>query len=150
MMIPVRPLSAPLVIFLAATTLNPAIAQQETGSDEEQEIREVVVTAPVIYRRREQVTRGGMQEEVIEMDRRVSVEDLDLSRSADVAVLESRIEALARDACTKLDQMFPMQGSSRRDLQRCISRAIESAEKQKQMAIAEDQREQGTGDPRRR
>ncbi len=121
---------------LAATGLvinaDPAIAQQA----DEEVIEEIVVTAPPV-RRQFKRRRGGGWDEVVELRRRVSFADLDLSKHQDITELETRIETTAREACEKLQEMFPLSiPPGRAGVRRCRKTAERSAEDQLQAAIA--------------
>ncbi len=93
---------------------------------------EVVVEAPITVR---QVGRTniGARIELIELKRRVSYADLDLSKHADVIELEARVETISKESCEKLSAMYPLDSVTER--RRCIKKAINSAEKQVQAAI---------------
>lgn len=117
-------------IGVVGMTGAPAIAQQAA----EEAVEEIVVYAP-IERRQVKWKRGGWVE-VIELSRRVSFTDLDLSKDADVTELETRIETTAKGACEQLDEMFPLDQSDRGEVRRCTKKAIKGAEEQLQAAIA--------------
>ena len=118
-----------LVAADVMTRANLAVAQQ-AGED----MDEIVVKAPV---ERPRFLRGGMQEplEQIELQRRVSYADLDLSKDANVTELRTRIETTANDSCKKLSKMFP-RPSDAGEISRCTNRAVDGAEEQVQAAIA--------------
>ena len=119
------------LLALAATGLvvktNPAIAQQAN-----EVMEELVIEAPITVR---QVGRTsiGARIELIELKRRVSYADLDLSKRADVIELETRVETVSKESCEKLSDMFPFDSATER--RRCIKKAIKSAEEQVQAAI---------------
>lgn len=110
---------------------DPAMAQQTNREADEV----VVVEAPI---KRQTVGRSaatGAKTEIIELSRQVNFSDLDLSKHADVIELEKRIEATAKEACMKLDEMFPLAASDPGDRWRCTRQAVASAEEQFQGAI---------------
>ena len=119
--------------FLALATTGlvfmtgPAVAQQAS-----EVMEEVVVEAPIMVR---QVGRTniGARIELIELKRRVSYADLDLSKHADVIELEARVETISKESCEKLSAMYPLDSATER--RRCIKKAINSAEEQVQAAI---------------
>ena len=119
------------LLALAATGLviktDPAIAQQASKV-----IEEVVVEAPITVR---QIGRTpiGAKIELIELKRRVSYGDLDLSKHADVIELETRVETISKESCQKLSDMFLLDSATEK--RRCIKKAIESTEEQVQAAI---------------
>jgi len=119
------------LLTLAATGFviksDPAIAQQASKV-----IEEVVVEAPITVR---QVGRTsiGAKIELIELKRRVSYADLDLSEHANVTELETRVETISKESCEKLSDMFPFDSATEK--RRCIKKAIESADEQVQAAI---------------
>jgi UrcA family protein len=78
----------------------------------------------------------GARTEVIELRRRVSYADLELGNESDVAELETRIEAIAKDACKKLSDMFPLSPSDRDEIRRCTNQAVDGAKEEMQEAIA--------------
>ena len=122
------------LLALAATGLfvkiDPAIAQQ--GAEP---MEEIVVEAPIVRR---QVGRSaaGAKIEVIELRRRLSYADLDLSKDADVTELKTRIETTAKESCEQLSDMFPLNPSDRSEIHRCTNQAVNGAEEQVQTAIA--------------
>ncbi len=121
------------LLALIATGLvfkaGPAIAQQAS-----EVVEEVVVEAPITVR---QFGRSniGVEIELIELKRRVSYADLDLSKHADVIELETRVETISNESCGKLSAMYPLDPWGRQELQRCIKKSINSAEEQIQAAI---------------
>jgi len=123
---------AALVAIGFVLKTDPVIAQQV-----DEEIEEVVVIeAPIVRRHAERTAASGMRTEIIELRRRVSYADLDLSKHADVIELEKRIETTAKEACEKLDEMFPIPPSDIADIRRCTRKAIEGTEEEVQAAIA--------------
>jgi UrcA family protein len=122
------------LLALAATGLfvktDPAIAQQ--GAEP---MEEIVVEAPIVRR---QVGRSaaGAKIEVIELRRRLSYADLDLSKDADVTELKTRIETTAKESCEQLSDMFPLNPSDTSEIHRCTNQAVNGAEEQVQTAIA--------------
>ena len=119
-----------LLSFTWTTDLT-AVAQQAA-----EVIEEVVVIAAPIERRWTERGKYGGEVEVIELTRRVSYADLDLSKQADVTVLETRIETAAKDSCEKLSEMFPLSPSDNAEIRRCINKASDGTEEQVQAAIA--------------
>ena len=125
---------SPALLALAATGLfiktDPAIAQQVAEAMEE-----IVVEAPIVRR---QVGRSaaGAKIEVIELRRRLSYADLDLSKYADVTELKTRIDTTAKESCEQLSEMFPLSPSDRGEIHRCTNQAVNGAEEQVQAAIA--------------
>ena len=106
-----------------------AVAQQAS------ELMEVVVVeAPIMVRQVGQ-TNIGAKIELIEIKRRVSYADLDLSRHADVIELQSRVETISKESCEKLSAMYPLDSDSANERRRCVKKAINSAEEQVQAAI---------------
>jgi len=126
---------SPALLALAATGLfiktDPAIAQQVA-----EEMEEIVVEAPIVRR---QVGRStiGAKIEVIELRRRLSFADLDLSKNADVTELKTRIETTAKESCEKLDDMFPLaEPSGVQGIRSCTDKAVAGTVEQVQAAIA--------------
>ena len=119
------------LLALAVTALvfktDPAIAQQAA----EEVIEEIVVEAPAVVTRRVRI--GREQYEIWESRRSVSYADLDLKLQKDVAELEARIDAAAREVCEELADMFPQ---LRRPEPGCIRDAVNSTKEEMQEAIA--------------
>ena len=106
-----------------------AVAQQVAGEIEEV----VVIEAPIVRSWTERGTYGPV--EVIELTRRVNYADLDLSKHADVTMLETRIETAAKEACEALSDMFPLDPSDKTEIRRCTKKAVGGTEEQVQAAI---------------
>ncbi len=127
---------AALTALVAAgfmTNTDPAVAQP-TDQDADEV---VVVEAPIQRQTVGRAAATGARTEIIELSRQVSFADLDLTKHADVMELEKRIEATAKEACAKLDEMFPLAPSDPGDQWRCTKRAVASAQDQLQAAISE-------------
>lgn len=120
------------ILTLAATGLvlkaDPAVAQEVSEA-----IDEVVVEAPITVHQVGRASATGAKVELIELKRRVSYADLDLSKHADVIELENRVDTAAKESCEKLTTMYPLDSAA--EGQRCIEKAINSAEKQVKAAI---------------
>ncbi len=108
-----------------------AVAQQAS-----EEIEEVVVRAPIGRHEFGRSPVAGFKTEIIELKRRVSFTDLDLTRRTDVNELDTRIEVVAKESCEKLADMFPLNRLGPAEMRRCTKNAIASAEKQKGLTIA--------------
>ena len=109
---------------------SPAAAQAS-----EENVEEVVVQAPMVYKQVIDVSESGVKTELIELRRRVSITDLDLTLAQDVNALNDRIEVVAQEACEKLDEMFPL-GRERGDVARCVRKAIADAQGQVDQLVA--------------
>ncbi len=122
------------ILALATTGLviksDPANAQQTA-----EKVEEIVVEAP-IARRQVEHTTSSAKVEVIELTRRVSYADLDLSKYADVTELKTRIETTAKEFCEQLADMFPFNPANRGEISSCTNQAVDGAEEQVQAAIA--------------
>jgi len=122
-------------VVLAATGLamktEPAMAQQAAEENEE-----IVVQAP--FQRREIGRSGvtGAKIELIELRRKVSFADLDLRKQSDVAELEARIEATAKQTCKQLSGKFRLSSSDKVEDMRCVKDAVAGTEVQVEAAIA--------------
>ncbi len=124
-------------LALSATALvfktDPAIAQQAA----EEVTEEIVVEAPIVRREVGRAAATGARTEVIELRRRVSYVDLDLSKQADVTELQTRIKTTAKDSCEQLNDMFPLvEPSGRQEIRSCTNKAVAGTEEQVQAAIA--------------
>jgi len=127
------------IVVLGVAAAGIFAAPQPTGAQEEEApvvLEELVVRAPrtVVYETAD-VAASGMKTERVELRRRASYADLDLSRQADVAALEGRIEAVAREACEALGELYPLDNDPR-ETERCVRRAIADAQEQLEEVVA--------------
>jgi UrcA family protein len=122
-----RTLSMALAFAGLFTVTNLAVAQQVT--------EEIIVRAPA--ERIVDVSPVGSPVKVkdIEINRYVSITDLDLSSSEDVKELDERIETVAKESCQKLSDMFLLNPPNVTEMSSCIKKAVASARKQRELAI---------------
>jgi UrcA family protein len=123
-----RTLSLTLACTGLITAANLAVAEQIT--------EEIIVRAPA--QRVIDVTPVGSSVKIenVEIDQFVSIADLDLSTSADVEELDMRIEAVAKESCQKLDDMYPFDHTSLMEMNTCIKKAVASASERRGTAIS--------------
>lgn len=115
---------------------SPAVVGDRVGSFSDYYNGEVIVTERPVTRRQDGRTTRGFSIEVIELKRRVSYADLDLSRQADVTVFESRIETAAKRSCEELALRHSIELMDRSAITRCTNEAVNRSVKQVQSAIA--------------
>jgi UrcA family protein len=122
-----RTLSMALAFAGLFTATSLAVAQNVT--------EEIIVRAPA--ERVMDVSPVGSPVKIkdIEINRYVSITDLDLSNSEDVIELDVRIEAVAKESCQNLSDMFPLNPPNATQMSSCIKKAVASARKQKELAI---------------
>ena len=104
-----------------------------------QEVNEkIVIVAPYELTKVKSPTSAqlGLTTEIWELKRLVNIDDLDLTKYADVTKLNSRIESVAKESCQKLSDMFPLNPSNPVEMRRCKKKAIASTKKQTERAIA--------------
>ena len=102
-----------------------------------QDVTEEIIVRSPIERNAERIPIGSsVTTETIELNRYVSFADLDLAKYEDVEKLDTRINAIAKESCQKLSEMFPLDRSDLTEINRCMKKAIASANRQKEMAIA--------------
>lgn len=111
-------------LFLAADL---AVAQEFT--------EEVVVRTKIDRSGTKSSLGAGATTEIIELNRYVSFADLDLGKKADVDKLDARIEAIAKESCQKLSEMFPLNRSDMMEIDLCVKRAVTSVNKPKEIAL---------------
>ena len=121
-----------LLALLSITWLTDTKAVEQQVAGEMEEV--VVVEAPIMRSWTERGRYGG-KVEVIELTRRVNYADLDLSKQADIATLETRIEATAKASCEALSDMFPLDPSDTTEILSCTKKAVNGTKKQVQAAI---------------
>lgn len=118
------------VTLAAAMTFAPqAEAQAQAPANQTPTIEGVIVVAPrVTYqteRRRYDRSDGSvLPYEITEATETVSTQGLDLNRTADLFVLEERIETAAKRICNQLQQKYP-EGEPTMDV--CVNRAVQDA-----------------------
>jgi UrcA family protein len=122
-----RTLSLSLALTGLFIATGPAAAQNTT--------EEVIVRAPIERNESGNQYPSQVKTVIIELNRVVSVSDLDLSNPADAKEFSMRINAIAKDSCQKLSNMFPLDHSDLMEIDLCIKKAVASANKQKQAAI---------------
>jgi UrcA family protein len=109
-----------LVIAAALSAGSPALAQAPT------ELGTITVMAPrITYQiRRERGSAIPMMQTIVQKSAMVRYGDLDLTRSADLYTLESRVGEAAAQVCGELAQEFP-EGTP--NTPTCTRRAIDDA-----------------------
>ena len=126
------PTNRTLSLALAVTGLvfgaSLAVAQQVT--------EEIIVRAPIERTDVRSISTSVAKVEIIELKRLVSIADLDLTKYADVNELDSRIDAIAKESCQHLSDMFPLDRSDPAEMKRCMKKAVASAKGQREEAIA--------------
>jgi UrcA family protein len=100
---------------------------------------EVIVTEGPVIRRQEGWTKLGFPIEIMELNRRVSYADLDLSKEADLFVFELRVETAAKRSCEQLSNKHSFELTSAWAITRCTNEAVERSAEQVQAAIAANQ-----------
>lgn len=100
-------------------------------------IEEIIIRAPYESIHVKSTTTPNLKTEIMELKRRVSINDLDLAKYADVAELNSRIESVAKESCQELSELSPLNRSNPAEMSRCKKNAIASTKQQTDQAIAE-------------
>ncbi len=109
-----------------------AVAEAEDAGQQAQ----VTVQASHVKRKEIGVSESGAPIELIQLSRRVSYADLDLSSTQGAAVLDKRIEATARAACQQLKTLYPLEQWDT-DTSTCVADAVRDAKKQAEVALME-------------
>jgi UrcA family protein len=112
--------------FFVAADL--AVAQQVT--------EEIVVRSPIERAEARIPIGSSVTTQTVKLNRAVSFDDLDLGEYEDVEKLDTRINEIAKESCQELSEMFPFDPTDRIEMNRCVEKAIASARRQKEMAIA--------------
>ncbi len=97
---------------------------------------EVIVIEEPVIRRQVGRTMRGFPIEIVELKRRVSYVDLDLSKEADVTAFEQRTEVIAKRACEEIAHRHTFEIMDKRAITRCTKEAVEQSGEQMQAAIA--------------
>jgi UrcA family protein len=88
----------------------PALAQ---GGAAPQAMEQVMITSPLVIKRdavNAARAQGLRNPELVSISRPVSYSDLDMSKPADVAQLQTRARNTVRDVCQELGQLYPRTG----------------------------------------
>lgn len=117
-----------LAMGLLIAAPGPAAAQQD-----DEVLEEIVVEAPRAVRHTVEKTSSGGTIELIQLRRRVSYADLDLTNHGDVTTLEERVNATAEEACDKLAEMYPMVAPNNPN---CVDQAVSGAMEQVEQVVA--------------
>jgi UrcA family protein len=71
-------------------------------------VKEVVVEAPqVVHQNLGRVPTGGY-DELVSVDHHISFSDLDLTKAQDMATLQDRVRAAAKNGCEQLKKLYPL------------------------------------------
>lgn len=97
-----------------------------------QKIEVITVTAPSAVHKVVGHSTTGVPIEEISLSYGVGIADLDLAKPSGVSELEGRIDTIAKEACTALDNLNPLNPPD----PSCVAKAIASAAEQKKQAIA--------------
>jgi len=115
------------------------------GNDDRSELfnddydEEITVTEGSVIRHQEGRTKRGFPIETIELKRRVSYADLDLSKEADMSVFKLRVETAAKRSCEELANRRSVELTGAWTITRCTSEAVARSVGQTQAAIAANQ-----------
>lgn len=103
-------------------------AAQDTRASEPPQLETVTVVAPRItydtQTRRRAAGGSALPVEVTEATEIVPIQGLDLNRTADLFVLEERVQEAANRVCSGLERKHP-EGEPRTEV--CVDRAVEDA-----------------------
>jgi UrcA family protein len=83
-------------------------------------VKEVVVEAPQVVHQTLGKTSSGGYDELVSVDHHVKFNDLDLTKAQDLATLQERVRAAARNGCAQLKKLYPL---SNHDPD-CVKKAI--------------------------
>jgi UrcA family protein len=118
------------VIAMASIMLGALAVGQESP------VREVRVEASKVVTITEH-SRTGIQNETVELSRKISFADLDLLTSDGVARLEKRVRETADAVCRQLGQLYPAGASNERaDQAACVKAAVDGGLSQAKLVIA--------------
>lgn len=97
-----------------------------------EEIEKIIIRAPYerVEIKRSTPSQPRLKTETMELMRFVDIDDLDLTKNADLTELNSRIESIAEESCQKLSDMFPLNPSDLTELHSCKRKAIASTKTQ--------------------
>ena len=97
------------------------------------EMHELTVNAAEVSRQKVgRNTSNGAPIDLITVTHRINYDDLDLSKTADVAKLEARIKASATNACAELKKIVPFEDMD----PKCVQKATEQAMARERAAVA--------------
>jgi len=118
-----------LLIFTVGALVGVTIASESAIA---QPTEEITVSAPRMVQKNVGRSLSGIPIQEISISYQLSYADLDLTKSAGVIELDRRIDTVAKQACSGLDNLHPL---SAKDPD-CVRNAINSAADQRKHAIA--------------
>jgi len=125
--------AAAVALLASGLSMTAATAPAQQSSEPLEEI--VILEAPAVIRYPEAKSPVGSPYEAVELTRRVSYADLDLSQSSDVKALENRVDVTAKETCRDLSEMFaPYMTTDQTNT--CVRRAVADAMDQVDSAVA--------------
>jgi len=122
-----RALAAVIPAVLAAA---PVLAQDDAAASEPEIIVEAPRPLPTPPETTERSPYSGRTVIVATLRMSVHYGDLDLADAKDAERLMTRIERVARDACTQLDRLYPLSSDTE-----CLARTVKGAQPSAQAAI---------------
>ncbi|NNC38435.1 MAG: UrcA family protein [Hyphomonadaceae bacterium] len=131
------------IVAMSCSTAGLSSAQDQNDAMQEVEestliaVDEIIVEAPIRHRKEQSLASPTTKVEIIQLTRRVSFADLDLTKAEDVKTLKLRIERIAKDSCRKLSKLYPLSTSRVTERKRCAKAAIKESEKHLDVAIEE-------------
>jgi len=116
-----RRLSLVSSLALAAAWLVAAGAQAQT---QPHTVREIVITSPRVVHERIGRSSNGAHEELISLSHRITYDDLDLSKTADLATLRNRVREAAELGCQQLEKIYPLSNHDPDCVKKAVGRAM--------------------------
>ena len=116
-----RRLSLVSSLVLAAAWLVAAGAQAQT---QPHTVREIVITSPRVVHERIGRSSNGAHEELISLSHRITYDDLDLSKTADLATLRNRVREAAELGCQQLEKIYPLSNHDPDCVKKAVGRAM--------------------------
>lgn len=116
-----RRLSPVSPLVMAAAWLFAAGAQAQT---QPHTVREIVITSPKVVHERIGRSSNGAHEELISLSHRITYDDLDLSKTADLATLRNRVKDAAELGCQQLEKIYPLSQHDPDCIKNAVGRAM--------------------------
>ena len=116
-----RRLSPVSPLVMAAAWLFAAGAQAQT---QPHTVREIVITSPKVVHERIGRSSNGAHEELISLSHRITYDDLDLSKTADLATLRNRVKDAAELGCQQLEKIYPLSQHDPDCIKKAVGRAM--------------------------
>jgi UrcA family protein len=127
--------SVQVALVALGIALTGIAAAQNNAAAQDSANHITVVATHGVQKKQVGMSHTGIPIEEVSLNRHVSVHDLDLTTPAGKTELEKRINAVAKEACSQLQTLYPLE-QWETDNRTCIADAVKGAMKQVETRLA--------------